>query len=111
MDKEATPTELIKYMSRLTGAKFETAENWKKLMKNSGLKDVVVKTYKLSILSKIDEIRMYGLKDYLRSFHRFLSLGFRSSAFWVYVKEAWPPKSVFKNFFEYVRYGLYVGRK
>ncbi len=109
--KKQPPTELIKYMSHLTGAKFETAENWKKLMENSGLEDIVVKTYKLSILSKIDEIKMYGLKDYLRSFHRFLSLGLRSSTFWVYVKEAWPPKSVFKNFFEYFGYGLYVGKK
>lgn len=61
------PTELVKYILKVTGGRFETSDGWKRLIESSGLRDIIVKTYKLTLLSKIDEIRMYGFKDYLRS--------------------------------------------
>lgn len=74
----------------------------KNLTKSSGLRDVIARTYKLTLLNKIDELRMYGFRDYLRSFYRFLSLGLRSSDFWKYAKETWPSKIVLKSFLEYL---------
>jgi len=110
--KEQPPADFVEYLSRITGAKFETSDNWKKLLGKSGLKNIEVKTYKINALSQfINEIKYIGLGDILRGWYKFLSLGIKSSAFREYLKEAWPPKSVFKNFFKYFGYGIYVGRK
>ncbi len=105
------PTELVGYMLKVTGGMFETSQEWKKLMEVSGLRDLTVKTYRLTLLSKIDELRMYGLIDYLNSLYRFLSLGLRRPDFWKFMKEAGPSKVILKSFSEYFGYGIYVGRK
>lgn len=110
--KASPPTELVEYLSRITGAKLETSDGWKELLEGSGLREVVARTYKINALSQfINEIKQLGLKDFLRGWYRFLSLYIKSSAFRKYLKEAWPPKNIFKNYFKYLGYGIYVGRK
>lgn len=104
------PAEFAKYVSRIAGAKFETPNNWRRLLEPSGLKNVEVKIHKPRAVSLfINEIRYSGITAIIRGLPKFLSL-FRSSAFRRYVKEAWPSMSVFKGY-KYLGYGIYVGRK
>lgn len=104
--------EFAEYISRIAGAKFETSDSWKKLLEKSGLRNAKVKTYKINAISQfIDEIRYIRLRDFVKGWYKFLSLYIKSSAFRKYLKEALPPKSIFKNYYKYLGYGLYVGRK
>jgi len=108
---KAPPSDVVEYHFRTTGAKPETSDGWKELLEGSGLTDVVVRTYKINALSMfVNEIRRFDFKDYLRAWYRFLSLCIVSSAFRRLIRGYLPPKSIFK-IFEYLGYGLYVGRK
>lgn len=110
--KARPPTKFIDYISRVTGAKFETSSKWERLLRNSGLEDVEGRTYKISAISQfIDEIGYIGLSDFLKGSYKFLSLYIKSSDFRQYLKEARPPKDILKDYYEYLGYGLYVGRK
>ncbi|MEA1964831.1 MAG: hypothetical protein U9O41_06865 [Candidatus Aerophobetes bacterium] len=111
--KTSPPTELVEYLSRTTGVKeILTSDSWKELLEDSRLRDVEVRTYKVNALGQfINEISYIGLKDYLRGWHRFLSLIVSSPAFRKYLKEAWPPKNISKSYLEYLGYGIYVGQK
>jgi len=53
-------------------------------------------------------LRFY-IKDYPRMLYKALSLFIKSPAFRKYVKGRYT--SLPKNFFEYLGYGMYVGRK
>lgn len=106
------PRELVEYISRITGAELETFDGWQELLEGSGLTDISVRTYKVNAVSQfINEIRYLGLKDSSVGWYRFLSLYVRSPDFRRYLKEAWPPKELFKRYFKCLGYGIYVGRK
>lgn len=110
------PTEMAEYISRMTGAEFETSDKWRKLLGESGLKDTEVRTYKINPMKQfIDEVKSLRLKDFLRSSYKTLSLAIRSSAFRAYLKESWPSgrvlKSLLENYSKCLGYGLYVGKK
>lgn len=109
---KAPPPELAEYFSRLSGAKPETSDGWKELLEGSGLTDIVARTYKISALDQwINEIRGSDISDYLGAWFRFLSLLIKSPACRRWAREALSmPKSIFK-IFEYMGYGIYVGRK
>lgn len=88
--KAPPPTELVEYLSRITGVKkILTFDGWKGLLEGSGLRNMEVRTYKIDKLSQfINEIRALGFRDYLRGWYKFLSLGIKSSAFRKYLKES-----------------------
>jgi ubiquinone/menaquinone biosynthesis C-methylase UbiE len=106
------PPEVVEYYYRTWDIKAETltSDDWKELLRKSGLKDIVVRIYrfKSSLSEYVDELRLY-IKDYPRMLYRALSLYIKSPAFRKYVKGRYT--SLPKNFFEYLGYGLYVGRK
>lgn len=104
--KTSPPTELAEYLSRTCGVKGEipTSDGWEELLTGTGLRDVVVRTYKVNVLSEKRE----NLKDVLRVWYRALYVYIRSSAFRRFIKEA---RSIPKSFLEYWGYGLYVGKK
>lgn len=106
-------TELVKYLSRITGVKeILTSDGWDELLAGSGLKDIEVRIYKIDKLSQfINELRAFGFRDYLRGWCKFLSLCIKSSAFRQYLKDAWPKSKSIRNMFDYIGYGIYVGRK
>ncbi len=107
--KTPPPAELVEYLFRTTGAKMETSDGWKGLLEGSGLRDIVVRTYKINLLREyIYRIRQLGLKDFSSILYRIFSLYIRSSAFRRYMRER-PPAP--KNIYEYWGYGIYVGRK
>jgi len=99
------PKELVEYLSRTYGFKEEipTSDGWKELLKGTGLRDLVVRTYKISGLGDRD-----NLKDVMRAWHRVLSLYVKSPAYRKFVKEA---LTIPKTLFEYLSCGIYVGRK
>lgn len=104
--------EFVEYILRITGAKLETSDGWKKLLENSGLRVVEIRTYKNSALRQsVDEMKYIGVIDFIKGWYRFLSLYIRSTAFRKYLKEVQPPKSVFKDFYKCLGYGLYIGVK
>jgi len=109
---ETAPPELAEYLSRMTGAKPETPDGWRELLVDSGLRDVVVKTYKVNALDQwINEIRELDFRDYSRAWYRFLSLLIKSPACRRFAREALSmPGNIF-SLFEYLGYGIYVGRK
>jgi len=110
---KAAPPEVVKYLSRALGkAEFLTSDGWKELLEGAGLKDIIIRVYKVSALSQwMNEMRQFDSLDYLRAWCKFLSLLIKSSAVRKYARELWPPpKSIF-SIFEYFGYGIYVGRK
>jgi len=110
--KVSPPAELVEYYSRSTGARPETLDGWKELLEGSGLKDIVVRTRNLDVLSDfIGNIKRLRSEDFSRSLYRLLSLSISSSAFRKYVRETLPPLKIIKDINEYLGYGIYVGRK
>ena len=111
--KSPPPTELVEYLSRVTGVKeILTYDGWKKLLDISQLRDIEVRTYKINKVGQfINEMRQLGFIDFLKGWCKFLSLCIKSSAFRNYLKESWPSSKNVKNMFDYLGYGIYVGRR
>ncbi len=111
--KTPPPPELVEYVSRDLSANAEilTPDSCVGLLEGSGLRDIVVKTYKIRAQSEfINIIRRYGLRDLLRVWFRALSLYISNKEYRSIIKEV---KNTYvpKNLFEYFGYGIYVGRK
>ena len=104
--KTSPPKELAEYISQTFGIKGEipTSDGWQGLLKDSGLRDIKVKTYQVNTLSN----NWGDLKDLMRVFHKALYLYIKSPAFRKFIKET---LSLPKNLLEYFGYGIYVGRK
>lgn len=112
---KAPPPRLAKYMTRAMGAEFSPSPAWKKLLEDSGLREVVARTYEIKAISQwANEIRQMGLKDLLKGWCRFFSEYARSSALRDYVKQLLPSRKeliTLLSVFEYFGYGISVGRK
>jgi arsenite methyltransferase len=104
------PTELVKFAKRTWEIKAQvpTADGWTGLLEDAGLRNIVVKTYKVSALRESSQVRRYGFQDLFRMFYRTLFLYIKSSPFRRYMGDR---KYVPKNLFEYLGYGIFVGRK
>ena len=111
--KSPPPTELVEYLSRVTGVKeILTSDSWKELLEISQLRDIEVRTYKINKVGQlINEMRQLGFRDFLKGWYKFLSLCIKSSAFRKYLKESWTYSRNIKNMFDYLGYGIYGGRK
>lgn len=106
------PKKLIEYLSQVFGSKILASYEWRELLKGSGLREVMVRTYKFSTLDQfINEIRLYSLEDILSGWYKFLSMFVTSPTFRELVREKYIRGFPAKAFFEYLGYGLYVGRK
>lgn len=114
--KTPPPPELVEYIGHtMAGAKFLTPDGWKELLEGTGLKDIIVRTYKLNALTQwIDEMRgiSFGdLLDRLRAWNSFLSLYIKNTSFRKYAREITPSRKIITSLFAYLGYGIYVGRK
>jgi ubiquinone/menaquinone biosynthesis C-methylase UbiE len=109
------PAELVEYIHRtMAGARFLMADGWRQLLEGAGLADIVVKTFKLSMLSQWTN-EMGGMDagdiiDRARSIGSFLSLYLRNPDFRKYAKEITPSGKVVRSLFTYLGYGIYAGR-
>jgi len=103
---KAPPEGLAEYLSRTFGVKggILDSDGWRELFANAGLREILVRTYKVDTISN----KRDDLTDFLRVAHRVVYLYFKSSAFRKFIKEAF---SVPRNLVEYFGYGIYVGRK
>jgi ubiquinone/menaquinone biosynthesis C-methylase UbiE len=109
--KTPPPTYLAKYFLRTTGAKPEISQRWKELVEDAGLRNITVRTHKVNLLSEyINRLRQVGFKEFSRAVYTFLYLYLSSPAFRRYAKEMLPPTMITKAF-QYLGYGIYVGKK
>jgi arsenite methyltransferase len=109
--KAPPPKELVKWASRLYGGKteFMTSEGWQELFKGLGLREIVVRTYKITPLGQwLDEVGGTDLRDFTRGWGWFFSQFIGNPGYRRFMKEALITP---RNLFEYLGYGIYVGRK
>ena len=107
--KTPVPAELVEFVSRTWGgAKPETPDGWAALLEGAGLRDVVVRTHRFSALREASQIRRYSFGDLARMLYRTVSLYTGSPAFRRYMKGR---RSLPRNIWDYLGYGIYVGRK
>ena len=112
--KTPPPAEVVEYLSSsFLGAKIETSVAWEKLLAELGLKDLVVRTYRLTVLSDaINRIRWFGFRDILLTWSRLLSMYLSGSASRREIKKMLLLiQNAPKNIYEFWGYGIYVGRK
>ena len=108
------PKELIEYVfDAIGGCEPETPDASKELLKDSGLRDIAVKTYKIALFSQfVNEIRMICFTEFFKAGGRLFSLYFKRSAYKRVIKKMIKEaRHIPKNMFEYFGYGIYVGRK
>jgi arsenite methyltransferase len=107
--KEPTP-EVVEGVRTMWPVKPDvpTAEGWEALMANAGLRDVVVRNYKVDTRREATQIQRYSLGDMLRMFWRTLALYVKSAEFRAYVKKQ---RRVPRDVFEYLGYALVAGRR
>ncbi len=106
--KADPPAELVEFAAQTWGATApESAEGWKELLEAAGLHDVLVQTYELKAGREASQVKRYSVGDMLRMGFRGLRM-YTSPAFRQYMRGrlAMP-----RNLWEYLGYGLYVGRK
>ena len=110
------PEDLVQYLKNtMENAEFLTQEGWENLLVEAGLEDIQATIYELSILEQWKN-QMAGLssgdrRDTWKAFSSFISLYFRNPEFRKYTRKITPSRSTMRQFFKYLGYGLYVGRK
>ncbi len=111
--KPNPPKEMVDYLSKTTGVKeILTSKGWKELLQSAGLRDIVVRTYKMNAIRQlIDEMVWLGFRDFLTAGYRFLLLSIKNPGFRKYMKECSPSLSISMNFFKYLGFGVFVGKK
>jgi len=105
-----TPSAEHVEMARRTfdiGPEVPTSEEWLEILRRAGLRDVVVRTYRFDKRREASQVRRYDLGDMVGMFWRTLVLYVRKPAFREYMKGRYLPKGMF----EYLGYGLFVGRR
>ncbi len=110
------PQDLVQYIANtMENAEFLSPEGWENLLQTAGLDDIQSKIFKISMLEQWRN-QMAGLsagdrQDTWRAFRSFLSLYVRDPEFRKYTRKISPSLSTLRQFFKYIGYGLYVGRK
>ena len=110
--KAGPPPALVDYYFRTTGSQPETADAWEELLRSSGLTDIVARPRKMENLSEYTAgLQRFGFRDLLSTGRRFLSLAITSPEFREFARAAIPSMAVIRAIFQYLGYGIYVGRK
>ncbi len=106
--KANPPREFVEYAAHTWGGtQAETVDGWKGLLESAGLANVTAKTYTLKAGREASQVRRYSMGDMWRMMVRGLRM-YLSPAFREYMKER---TAMPKGLWEYLGYGLYVGRK
>jgi len=106
------PARLIQYISDVLGAVFLTPNGWQEIWEKPGLKDIIVRTYKVRILEQWgNEIRELDFKEYSGAWYGFFSLLFKSPECRKWARKTLSmPWNIFA-LLKYFGYGIYIGRK
>ena len=109
------PKELQEALSGnfFSGAKLETVEEWKELLAESGLKDIIVKTFEMTARSDVlDRLKWFGFWGIIRNIYHMIFFARQSPANRKVMKRLIKlQRNMPKDFYKYYGYGLYVGRK
>lgn len=104
------PAEVVEVAERAWGITDEilTSDDWTRLLEGSGLRDVVVRPHKFNTWRESTQVTRYAFGDLVGMLCRVLSLYVKIPAFRKYMKKTrWLPRGLF----DYLGYGLFVGRK
>ena len=106
---ETPPAQMVEGVRHIWDIKpdIPTCDGWMGLLEGAGLSDIVVRTYKFNTLRESSQIRRYGFQDIWRMLYRTLGLYIKHPSFRAYMARRRLPK----NFFEYLGYGIFVGRR
>ena len=108
--KTPPPAELVAFVRRTweIEADVPTPDVWRGFLEAAGLEDVVVRAYPFDARRESSQVRRYRFGDMAGMLLRSLALGFRNPAFRKYMGER---RHVPPGLFDYLGYGLFVGRK
>ena len=110
------PEDLVQYIQNtMENAAFLNQEGWEHLLVEAGLKDIQMVIHQMSILEQWRN-QMSGLsagdrRDTFKAFGSFFSLYLRNHEFREYARKIRPSRSALRQFFKYLGYGIYIGRK
>jgi arsenite methyltransferase len=102
--------DLVEFVRRTWEIEDEipTPEGWTGLMKDCGLRNIQAKPCRFSAVKESSQVRRYRPEDLIRMTSRSLQLYLTNSDFREYMKTR---RSLPKNLFDYLGYGLYICRK
>jgi len=108
--KTPPPAELVAFVRRTweIEADVPAPDDWRGFLEAAGLQDLVVRAYPFDARRESSQVRRYRFSDMAGMLLRSLALGFRNPAFRKYMDER---RHVPRNLFEYLGYGVFVGRK
>ena len=109
------PADLTAYLARgMGGADFRAPDGWSALLAGAGLTDLVAQRCAISAgmqwKSELRRMERDDLQAYLQAWKTLGSLLVTSPPFRRYVRALWPPPSAL-HLFDYLGYGVFVGRK
>lgn len=110
------PEDLVQYLQQtMENAVFLNHDGWKNLLEEAGLEDIQTVIHEMSMLEQWRN-QMSGLtagdrRDTFKAFGSFFSLYLHNPEFRRYTRKIRPPRSTLRQFFKYLGYGIYVGRK
>jgi SAM-dependent methyltransferase len=110
-----SPADLATYLARMMGgADFLAPDAWSALLAGAGLTDLVVQRCTISARrqwkSELRRMERDERQEYLNAWKTFGSLLITSASFRRYLRGLWPPRSAL-HLFDYLGYGVFVGRK
>jgi ubiquinone/menaquinone biosynthesis C-methylase UbiE len=106
--------ELEAWLSQDMSANATThmAEEWEGLLKNAGLKDLIVRISTIETREEaLGSFRRYGCGGFLRIVGRVLRLYLRDPEYREFARETREGGIIPENAQDYIGYGLYIGRK
>ena len=108
--KVPPPEELIQFVSHTWNIEPEvpTPDDWRGHLESAGLVDVTVEVLEFDTRREATQVRRYKMGDFVKAMARTLRLYMVNPAFRQYMAER---RSLPKNLFEYLGYGLFSGRK
>lgn len=103
------PADMEKKMNDFAGGELLNPEEWKQLLVDAGLKDIVAKTYKLNMMDEAwDELRRWDILEYLKVQYRAWSGLITKPSYRRFIMDALKLPFDVVN---YWGYGIYAGKK
>jgi len=107
---EPPPAQIIEHVKRTweVGSDIQTVEVWEWLLRQVGLRDIVVRPHKLDPRREASQVKRYSPGDMFRMFWRTFLLFAKRPDFRAYMRRR---RRLPKSTFEYLGYAVLVGRK
>lgn len=104
------PADLVVHVKHVWDIEHEipTCDVWVRWMQDAGLRDIVAKTYRFDARRESTQIKRYRFADLARMLYKTTSLYIRSPAFREYMHGR---RHTPKELFQYLGYGVFVGKK